>query len=191
MINQLPRLQQEDVKQSCLASCSAAMYEASTTYSGSQSSTPDSDNALRPNLRTCSHCSAKFSSQAIKKHLLTHGPTFPCRLNGGPGCGKTFPTAKSRQRHWENACRPAGKMLPPHLCRCGEGVKRWDRFKKHTSQCISSKHQLGGTQHTCYCSAQFETWPEMKAHYESTHQKSAGRPKKNSTSRMCNARGRR
>ncbi|KAH7136215.1 hypothetical protein EDB81DRAFT_858344 [Dactylonectria macrodidyma] len=189
LINQLPFLEQENGIQSRLTPRSPANYEASLTGSGSQSSTPDSDAALTPNLHTCPYCLAKFSLQALNKHRLAHVPTFPCRLDNEPGCRESFKTEKDQYRHWHESCKVAGKLLPPYGCCCGKGVKRWDRFKKHIGQCPSAKHQLGGNPHRCYCGAQFETWVEMKAHHESTHQKSPGRPRKSNTARTRNVRG--
>ncbi|KAH7136375.1 hypothetical protein EDB81DRAFT_802028 [Dactylonectria macrodidyma] len=178
MIKQLPRLQHEDVDRPCLALYSPANNVASTTGSGSQSPMPDSETTLTPNLRTCPQCHAKFSLQALEKHLLIHTSAFPCRLNDEPGCGETFKTERGQQRHWHEACKYAGKKLLPYRCCCGKEVKRWDRLKKHAGQCLNSIHQFGDSQHICNCGARFETWPGIKAHHESTHQKTPGRPKK-------------
>lgn len=166
---------------------SPARIEASTASSSLYILTPSSEpaNVLTPALQTCPNCGIKMSSQRLKSHCESSAcsPRFPCKDGNEPGCHKVFRHKKDQQRHWEQVCQKAGKLLNPLRCCCNEEVRGWDRFMRHLNRCTATADQCDGRQYRCFCGIHFGTVPALQAHHSSTHKQRPGRRRKDANAR--------
>ncbi|KAH7155798.1 hypothetical protein B0J13DRAFT_521919 [Dactylonectria estremocensis] len=157
-------------------------FEASPADSNAQSSTSSSDsaNTLTPSLQTCPDCGSKMSSQRLKKHQRTAcNLNFSCKDGNDSGCHLVFRHKKDQQRHWEQVCSKAGKLLNPFECCCKEEVRGWDRFMRHQRRCAGIKEPEAASLFSCFCGTPFETLSALQSHHNSTHKRRPGRPRKN------------
>lgn len=163
---------------------SLAKLEASPATSDPPTSETSSNpaNALTPILQACPNCGTKMSFQRLKNHRTSSacGTRFSCKEGDEPGCHLAFRYKKDQQRHWEQVCQKAGKLLNPFRCCCGEEVRGWDRFMRHLNRCTSTAEQRNSRQYLCFCGMLFETMPTLQTHHSSAHKKRPGRPLKGS-----------